>query len=862
MRAGRTVAVVLATLISGATGVPVSAQDGPVHAEGYLEPSDAVAEAVVAPWHENVALTDLGPDGVHFLHRQGVGLPALEDLARPHRNLAGLYVDTTADRHRDLTVRGHENLVLVDARDGSETEMELPEGARASGVSWSPDGDRLAFLASYEEDTHVYVADVATGRSERISPRPVLATRVRELHWSGDGGAVFTVLLPEDRGAEPSPDPVPETPMVRITTEEENRLRTFPTLFETPYDERLFEHYAIGQVVRLEVEGSSVEPIGDPALVEGLSVSPNGDHLRVETTTRPFSYIVPVSWFGEREAVWDLAGEELALLREEEVRKGVDDEDEDPEEPEKRDIQWRPDGEGLSFLQKEHREEQGEDGEGPGGPRSQGQGDEEPRVDRVMQWLPPFGADDLQVIHESENEMSRVRYDASGQAIFVTEEDGDEEHLYAVFLDEPEERHTIYRHDPDEWRDAPGDLELRSGPRGGEAVRISSDGAFVYLRGTRYHDDPYEDAPTPFLDRVKIRSGESERLFESSSEAYERVDAMLDDDGAEVVIRRESPADVPDSYRRNLGTGDEVRLTANEDHTSDITGARREAFDVHRNDGFTFRVEVVLPPDWDGEPLPAIFWHYPREYEDQDAYDDFADRFNRNRFPQPGPRSAEIFVREGYAVVNPQFPIVGDPDRVNDNFVTDLRANWAAIIDAVDRRGYVDRSRIALGGHSYGGFGTIHALIQTPFFRAGIAGAPNSNRILTPLGFQRERRLLWDKRETYVEMSPIMWSERMEGALLVYHGADDQNVGTWPANSWRLFHALNGLGKTGAFYMYPYEGHGPGAEETLLDMWARWIEWMDHYVRRADLSEPAAPVAADAADEEPEEGGGPERDRW
>jgi dipeptidyl aminopeptidase/acylaminoacyl peptidase len=141
------------------------------------------------------------------------------------------------------------------------------------------------------------------------------------------------------------------------------------------------------------------------------------------------------------------------------------------------------------------------------------------------------------------------------------------------------------------------------------------------------------------------------------------------------------------------------------------------------------------------------------------------------------------------------------------------------------------------------GFGTINAMVQTPYFRAGIAGAPNSNRLLTPIGFQRERRPLWEARETYLEMSPFLWAERLSGALLIYHGEDDQNTGTFPDNSWRLIHALNGLGKTAALYMYPYEGHGPRAEETLLDMWARWIAWLDHYVKNADVTEPVAPVA-------------------
>jgi dipeptidyl aminopeptidase/acylaminoacyl peptidase len=46
-----------------------------------------------------------------------------------------------------------------------------------------------------------------------------------------------------------------------------------------------------------------------------------------------------------------------------------------------------------------------------------------------------------------------------------------------------------------------------------------------------------------------------------------------------------------------------------------------------------------------------------------------------------------------------------------------------------------------------------------------------------------------------------------------------------------MFMALDGLGKPAALYMYPYEGHGPLAKETTLDLWARWVGWLDKYVK-------------------------------
>jgi len=100
-------------------------------------------------------------------------------------------------------------------------------------------------------------------------------------------------------------------------------------------------------------------------------------------------------------------------------------------------------------------------------------------------------------------------------------------------------------------------------------------------------------------------------------------------------------------------------------------------------------------------------------------------------------------------------------------------------------------------------------MVNTPFFKAGIAGDGAYNRTLTPNGFQNERRDLWEAPNVYLDMSPFLKANQLSGALLMYHGMHDQNVGTDPINSLRLFHALNGLGKTVALYRYPNEDHGP-----------------------------------------------------
>jgi dipeptidyl aminopeptidase/acylaminoacyl peptidase len=361
-------------------------------------------------------------------------------------------------------------------------------------------------------------------------------------------------------------------------------------------------------------------------------------------------------------------------------------------------------------------------------------------------------------------------------------------------------------------------------------VRMSKAGD-VYLTGT---DRPRGGSglPKPYIDKVNVKTGQKSRIFEGKGEMLETVDAVDGDDVKVVFTTRQKQDVVPDSYMTDLASGQVTKLTNNVNPAPWFNKLKVERFQVTRVDGFKFWVKVTTAPDAGGK-LPALFWIYPREYTDQAAYNAASGRTaaTTQRFTAPAPRSMALLTLVGYAVVEPDVPIVGPAGRINDNYIPDLRNSLWAVIDDLDKRGIIDRDRLACGGHSYGAFSTANAMAHTPFFKAGIAGDGNYNRTLTTMTFQTERRQFWDARETYLEMSPLLWANRVNGALLMYHGMDDANVGTNPINAEHMFMALDGLGKPAALYMYPYEGHGPIAKETTLDLWARWVAWLDTYVK-------------------------------
>jgi len=826
------------------TGSSAQAEPHVVLAEKrFVEPADEIARLVLAPRYLNATLTEVSPDRSRFIHEVGDGPVTMDRFSKPFDELGGLFIDHRANRHRDLTVRSDVGIDLVSAADGSIARVEVPSGVRVSNATWSPDGSALAFFGHTEDATRIFVADPASGASRTLTDRPVLATMVTGFEWTGHGREIATVLVPENRAERPRRPLIPTGPQVKRTEEGENMLRTYASLLATPHDEALLAWHATGQLAVIDVTSGAVTEIGEPAMITSFDFSPSGAHARVETMLEPFSYLVPVRSFGHAEEVWGRNGTVLAELARSETRTGIDGNlptapgvGGSADEALRRDITWRGDGAGLSFLQRTSVAEEGADAD--------------TIPDRVMLWAPPFGVEDLSAVYTSASRIAEHRFSVDHRWLFVYHrpgEEGDGEGVVrelAIELGDPGTVHTIVEYGSESFYENPGTLLAAGGHVPAERsqfereasqrqklVEVSADGRHVYLHGTEYDRDPMTASPRDFIDRVEIRSGAKERVFEADNEgASERVVAVLDADDASFVVSRETPTEVAQSYR--IDGGRRTRLTANVDYTPEMTRAPRRRFTVERPDGFRFLVNVTLPPDYEeGTRLPAMFWFYPREYTDQESYDERGRTYDKNAFPDFGTRSMEYLVQLGYAVVEPDAPIVGDEGKQNNNYEHDLRNNLAAVIDELDRLELIDRRRLGIGGHSYGAFGTANAMVHTPFFKAGIAGDGNFNRTLTPLMFQRERRIFWDAKDVYLGMSPFMHADELTGALLIYHGLQDQNVGTAPDHAPRMFHALNGLGKDAAMYLYPYEDHGPASRATLLDLWARWTAWLDVHLR-------------------------------
>lgn len=845
-----------------------SAKSDPLAEEGYITPPEAIAKLVAAPRELNATYSTPSPGARrYFMRLVSDGLPSLTLVGKAHHNLGGWQVDQRANRERSLTMRSSAGLEITEWETGRKVNVAIPAGARVGSAAWSPDGNQVAFFALFDDATQIWVADAATGKARAVSPRSVMATTVTAPEWTANGQSLVTVLVPDGRGPEPREPVLASGPMVRLNENNKLKTRTYADLLMTPFEKELVAYHMKGQVAVIDAKSRAVRKIGAPGLVRSVDASPDGQYLRVTYVEQPFSYVLPVSSFGTREVILDGSGKVLAEINKRPLREG--EEPADPTDPQpraapqspaaraaapdtgKRNLAWHPTAGGLVYLQIAPSANGG--GSGAGNATRGDSAAPSRRGDRVMHWKAPFDSTSATALYTTTNRITAARFNDAGTILFVTETGTGGTYEQAIFLTENNAKFTVIaprargRGDSaaapnaqpapaagGRFGAAPGSLITRPGKSGAPVVMVSTDGKSVFTLGTTPDSTSIAKA---YVERIDIRTGARTRLYESAGTVVETISAPLDDDFTRAVIQRESATTVPQSFVLTLASKEVKQLTNNRDLMPEMSSAKRRTVVARRADGYTFNVRVTLPADYqDGTRLPAMFWFYPREYDNQQAYSRQAQQTptQANRFPSFGPRSLQFLVTQGYAVVEPDAPIFASEGQLpNDNYVVDLRNNLSAVIDALDTLAIIDRHRLGLGGHSYGAFSTVNAMVHTPFFKAGIAGDGAYNRTLTPNGFQSERRDLWQGRQTYLEMSPFLYADQLNGALLMYHSTEDQNVGTDPINSTKLYHALMGLGKTTSLYMYPYEDHGPIAKETVMDQWARWVAWLDKYVKNA-----------------------------
>ena len=783
-------------------------------AEGYRTPPKDIADIVLRAPSPRVSVS---PDGKTLLLLERESLPPVAELAKPMERLAGLRLDAaTNDRHGPRTVIG---LTLKDLASGKERTVALPADADIDAATWSPDGAYVAFTLTRANGVGLWVLDVARARAAAVIANglnPIFQTAV----WL-PSGELLALTIPEGRGPRPERSLTPQGPAVSVAAGgEKAQTRTFQDLLGDPHDERMFEWLATSQPVIVDIKGRRLRKVGAPALYSNVSPSPNGQYLLAEWMQRPFSYQVPYFNFPQVSEVWTLDGKAVARIAEQPLSdnlpvQGVP--------TGRRAIAWHP-TEAASLIWAEAL-----DG---GDPKTKAEARD------AVQALPaPFTGAPRQIARLEDRYSGFLGLENSDDLI-VAEYDRDTRQIRRQLVDvagSAPARVLELRNIQDDYAD-PGSPLTTLTPAGKRVARVSQGRLLLSGEG----ESP--EGARPFLRALDLASLETKELWRNAGDAYETVVDVAAADGSAFVTYYEDPRN-PGNFRLH-GAGAARFVTDFPDPHPELTGIRRELITYQREDGVQLSATLYLPPGYTpGQKLPVVVWAYPFEYNDADTAGQV--RGSKHRFTRIGGYSHLFFLTRGYAIMdNASMPVVGpDPETVNERFVPQIIASAEAAVAETVRRGFGDGQRVGVGGHSYGAFMTAHLLAHSDIFRAGIARSGAYNRTLTPFGFQSERRTFWEAPESYYRLSPFMVADKINEPMLMLHGEADNNTGTFPEQSERMFAAVRGTGGTAKLVMLPHESHGYRGRESVLHTLAEMVEWFDRHVK----GEGAAAAAANAA---------------
>lgn len=790
---------------------------------GYRMPPAVLADMIDAPPTPRV---DVSPDRAWILLLDSPGLPSIEEVAQPELRLAGMRINpATNGPSRQRTLSG---LRFRRLSDGFERPVTgLPAGGRITDVTWSPDGKRIAFVLESDGALALWTAALDGGDAERVGKRDLVlnAAYAGPYRWLPDSQSFVVASIPAGRGAPPAEPLAPAGPIVQENLGKKSAARTFQDLLTDAHDEDLFDHYCRSQLVRVRIDRKKkgAGALGEAGLVRSFDPSPDGRYLLVETVHRPYSYSLREDGFPRRIEIWDADGRlvhrlaDLPLQDQVPIAFGSV-----PTGP--RDVSWRDDAP-ATLCWAEALD---------GGDA----GVEAAERDRVFTLAAPFSGEPTVLITLANRFAGTFWGDDHVALVNSMWWKTRNTRTWQVAPGDPTVAPVlrVNRSWQDRYAD-PGRPVMAPGPFGRDVMLL--DGGALYLAG----QGASPEGDRPFLDRLDLASGETTRLFRSEAPYYESPVDVIAATGPVLLTRRESQTDPPNYFLRDLAAKTLTPVTDFPNPTPQLEGVHKELLQYTRADGVPLTGTLYTPADFTpgvDAPLPLLMWAYPREFKSAADAGQVSD--SPYRFTRVGWFSPELFLTRGYAVLDDAaMPIVGEGDtEPNDSFVEQLVASAQAAVDAVADRGVADRERIAIGGHSYGAFMAANLLAHSDLFRLGIARSGAYNRSLTPFGFQGEERTFWEAPEVYFRMSPFMNAEKIDEPLLLIHGEADNNSGTFPLQSERLYEAIKGLGGTARLVMLPHESHGYRARESVMHLLWEQDTWLDRYVKNATPREQAA----------------------
>ena len=780
--------------------------------QSYREPPKEVIDIVDAQPEPAVSIS---PDREWMVMLDRKAMPSIEAVSRRMLRLAGMRIDPAANGpFRTSFLHG---LSIRPLKSDKPVVVPLEKGSKLSRVSWSHDSKSIAFVTVNDEGSQLWFTSVENPASPKLLVKN-LSTVTGGISWLPDAKHIQCFMVPEGRGDEPTGNTTPTGPNIQESSGNTSPTRTYQDLLKNPHDEALFEYYAMNQMAIVGLDGK-VQKIGKPGIFSSVGSSPDGKYLLVSEVQKPFSYLMTMRSFPNSIQVWDRSGKMVYKVVDvpmaenipiEGVRTGP------------RRVDWMS-GRDASLVWNEAL-----DGGDPN--------KEADFRDSYMMINAPF-TDKAKEIFKSEHRAFGLSYMKDPNKVMTTEYDRDRRWVRSLMYDlsdlKAEPKLMSDRSIRDRYGD-PGRI-MTVADETGHAIALQ-DGPFIYRTGA----GASPKGNLPFIDRQNLDTMKTERLWRCAEGTLEAVVAIVssDKDSKPVIITdSETPTTPPNYFLRDLNDDSQVALTDFKDPTPQIRAIKKQLVKYKRADGVELSAKLYLPADYkEGTKLPLIVWAYPQEFNDAKTASQISG--SQHNFTTMRGITHLTMLTQGYAIMDAAtMPVIGDPETMNDTFVEQIVTSAQAAIDKAVEMGVADPNRVGVGGHSYGAFMTANLLAHCDLFKAGIARSGAYNRTLTPFGFQAERRSFWNAKDVYMTVSPFMHADKISSPILLVHGEEDNNSGTFPVQSKRMYQAIKGNGGTVRLVMLPKESHGYRARESVLHTQAEMIEWFDKHVKNASDSD-------------------------
>jgi len=778
----------------------------------YQKPPPEILELVDITLPPRV-LIDENKNFMIYLYRNSY--KSIDELSSPEIKLAGLRLNPNSNSRSRTNYYNNIMISKTDQIDKSAKQIKgLPKNPKLANIKWSPDQTKIAMTNTKEEGVELWYIDLEKLTAKKLTGPKLNASLGDVITWYQDSKNILTKFkLKNSPDIIDGEDVVPTGPIISSNDGKKAQNRTYQDLLKNEVDEKNFETLARSVLSKVSLKGKT-KLLAKKNLYHEIDFSPDGKFILISIIQKPFSYLVPYYRFPMKYAIYSSKGKELTVLHEvpliEDLPKGFMAVRTGP-----RNFSWRSDRpSNLIFVE-------ALDGGNP-------ETDIKYR-DEIFEVGYPFKQNKVSLL-KTINRFYRIDWCNDTLALgydYWWNSRNTKTYIFSPSNTNKEPKIIIDRNYQDRYND-PGSFVKRRNFYGKSILAMNKQN--LYLMGDGFRDD----GQFPFIDQLNLESLKKVRLYESSFKDKKEDLLDFEADNNMILTRIESASEYPNYFFRDLKTDSLTKITDFENPFLSIMDVSKEVIEYKRSDGIDLSATLYLPKGYDinkKQKLPMIMWAYPREFKDNKSASQITQNKNEFTFPYWG--SPIYWLTRGYVVLDDvSFPIIGEGDtQPNDNFRKQLVDNASSAINRVYELGYIDKEKVAIGGHSYGAFMVANLLSHSKLFAAGIARSGAYNRTLTPFGFQSEERNYWEAPDTYYNMSPFMHAEKVKTPLLLIHGEEDNNSGTYPLQSERYFNALKGLGATTRLVMLPKESHSYRAKESIMHMLWEQDRWLERYVK-------------------------------